>query len=112
MHLCGDHTGNLSLFKTVSLPPRTIFSIGHEMDLEATGQAIGREHILGGNVNTGILHKGTPEEVFEEVVRCMEAGRKHPGGFVLMPACEFPPDTPDENVDALAHALFERGYFN
>ena len=46
-----------------------------------------------------------------EVGRCLAAGMKHPGGFILMPACEFPPDTPLENLEALAHTLFEQGYY-
>jgi uroporphyrinogen decarboxylase len=110
VHLCGDHTANLAHWKDVPLPRRTVFSIGHEMDLERTGEAIGRDHILAGNINNGILHKGTPGEVFEEVSRCLDAGMKHPGGFVLMPACELPPDTPLENVEAIARALYEHGY--
>ena len=31
--------------------------------------------------------------------------------LLILPACEFPPDTPLENVDALADALFEYGYY-
>ena len=111
VHLCGDHTSNLTQWNDIPLPRRTIFSIGDEMDLESTGEIIGKDHILAGNINTGILCAGTPEMVSMEVRRCLEAGRKHPGGFVIMPACEFPPDTPLENVDALAEALFEHGYY-
>ncbi|MGO9315484.1 MAG: uroporphyrinogen decarboxylase family protein [Syntrophobacteraceae bacterium] len=111
VHLCGDHTWNLAHWNDIPLPRRTIFSISDEMDLERTGQIIGKDHILAGNINSGILCAGTPEMVSMEVRRCLEAGKKHPGGFVLMPACEFPPDTPLENVDALADALFEYGYY-
>jgi len=111
VHLCGDHTWNLAHWNDIPLPRRTIFSIGDEMDLERTGQIIGKDHILAGNINTGILCAGTPEMVYTEVKRCLEAGKKHPGGFVIMPACEFPPDTPLENVDALAEALFEHAYY-
>lgn len=111
VHLCGDHTRNLIHWKDIPLPRRTIFSIGEEMNLERTGENIGRDHILAGNIHCGILNKGTPEEVFLEVRRCLEAGRKHPGGFVLMPACELPPATPEENIEALASALFEYGYY-
>ena len=111
VHLCGDHTKNLAHWKDIPLPRPTIFSIGQEMDLERTGEAIGSDHILAGNIHSGILHKGTPEEVCVEVRRCLQAGKKHTGGFVLMPACELPPATPEENVEALARALFEHGYY-
>ncbi|MBI5589446.1 MAG: hypothetical protein HY881_03070 [Deltaproteobacteria bacterium] len=111
VHLCGDHTANLAHWADIPLPPRTVFSIGHEMDLEKTGVVIGKTHILGGNVNNGVLHKGSREAVIAEVGRCLTAGMKHPGGFMLMPACEFPPDTPLENLEALAHTLFMHGYY-
>ena len=58
VHLCGDHTPNLPHWKDIPLPPRTIFSIGHEMDLEATGRVIGPEHILGGNLSNSIMQLG------------------------------------------------------
>lgn len=111
VHLCGDHTANLVHWKDIPLPRRTIFSIGDEMDLERTGREIGRDHILAGNINSAVLHRGSYEEVFQEVRRCLEAGKNHPGGFVLMPACELPPDTPLENVEVLGHALYEHGYY-
>ena len=41
----------------------------------------------------------------------MKAGMKHPGGYILMPACEFPPNTPVENLEAVAQAVFEHGYY-
>jgi hypothetical protein len=28
-----------------------------------------------------------------------------------MPACEFPPDTPLENLNAVARALYTHGYY-
>jgi uroporphyrinogen decarboxylase len=111
VHLCGNHTGNLVHWRDIPLPPRTIFSIGHEMDLEATGRFIGKGNVLAGNVSTSILQGGTPDEVFAETVRCLRTGMKHPGGFVLMPACELPPATPPENLEALARAVYEHGYY-
>lgn len=111
VHLCGDHTANLPHWQDIPLPPRTVFSIGHEMDLEKTGAVIGKTHILAGNMNNAILHGGSREAVIAEVERCLAAGMKHPGGFILMPACEMPPDTPVENVEALAATLYDKGYF-
>jgi len=111
VHLCGNHAGNLVHWKDIPLPPRTIFSIGHEMDLEATGRSIGREHILGGNISTSILQAGTPDEVFADTVRCLKGGMEHEGGYILMPACELPPNTPFENMEAMAQAVYEHGYY-
>ncbi|EMS77967.1 uroporphyrinogen decarboxylase family protein [Desulfotignum phosphitoxidans] len=110
VHLCGDHIANLKHWKDIDLAPRTVFSIGHEMDLEKTGMVIGAAHILAGNINNETLHRASPGAVRQEVGRCLSAGMKHPGGFMLMPSCEFPPDTPLENLEAVACALFEEGY--
>ncbi|MCB2173855.1 hypothetical protein KQH41_01170 [bacterium] len=112
IHLCGDHSANLQHWHDIPLPPRTVFSIGHEMDLARTGEAIGDQFILAGNINNEILHRGSPEEVGSEVERCLLAGMHHPGGFILMPACEFPPDTPLSNLEALASALARAGYYS
>ncbi|NOX32264.1 MAG: hypothetical protein GXP56_00795 [Deltaproteobacteria bacterium] len=111
VHLCGDHTANLIHWNDIPLPPRAVFSIGHEMDLKKTGQFIGKNHILAGNINNVILQTGSCQDVFEEVKRCLGIGMKHPGGFILMPACELPPDTPLENIEAVAKALYEYGYY-
>ncbi len=111
VHLCGDHTANLPHFATMGFPPRTVFSVGHEMDLEETGNGLGSEYILAGNIDTGVLQAGSTEQVFEEVRKCLRVGMNHPGGFMLMPACELPPDTPIENVEAVAKALYTHGYY-
>ena len=81
------------------------------MDLEKTGQLLGKDYILAGNIDTGLLQSGSIQDVFEEVKRCLRAGMKHPGGYILMPACELPPDTPLQNIEALAQALYECGYY-
>lgn len=111
VHLCGDHTANLPHFVAVRFPPRTVFSVGHEMDLEKTGQGLGKDYILAGNIDTGVLQAGSPEQVFEETRRCLQIGMNHSGGFMLMPACELPPDTPIANVEAVAGALHTYGYY-
>jgi len=61
--------------------------------------------MLAGNLATSILQTGSVEQVRQEVKRCLQSGMKHPGGFILMPACEIPPDMPRENMDAIAEAL-------
>lgn len=111
VHLCGDHTSNLIHWADIQLPPRTIFSIGYQMDLKITGEVLGKDYILAGNINTGLLQMGSFKQVFEDVVRSINQGMKHVGGYILMPACELPPDTPLENIEAIAQALYEYGYY-
>lgn len=111
LHLCGDHTGNLDQFLELPLPARTIFSIGSEMDLAKTSTAIGEAFILAGNIDTRLLHGGSFDAVVAAAKTCLQQGMAHPGGFILMPSCELPPDMPLTNVQAVAKALFEEGYY-
>ncbi|MEN6440035.1 MAG: uroporphyrinogen decarboxylase family protein [Syntrophobacter sp.] len=111
VHLCGDHTANLKHWVDIPLPPRTVFFIGQEMDLEKTGQLMGKGHILAGNLDTGTLQNGNSRQVFDEARRCLTIGKRHPGGFILMPGCELPPGIPLENIEAVAQALYEHGYY-
>jgi uroporphyrinogen decarboxylase len=105
VHLCGDHTRNLHLWRdAVPLPARPAFSIGAEMDLCDIGAFFGDGCVVGGNVPTTLLQDGTPEEVVAAARACIERGVRHPGGYVLMPACGLPPHARAENVDALITA--------
>ena len=111
LHLCGEHTRNLEHFLELPLSARTVFSIGDEMDLIKTSKAIGDSFILAGNISTRLLHGGSFEAVLAETRTCLRRGMTHKGGFILMPACELPPDTPMGNIHAVARALFEEGYY-
>ncbi|MDI6913147.1 MAG: uroporphyrinogen decarboxylase family protein [Desulfitobacteriaceae bacterium] len=105
IHLCGDHTQNLPFWlHEIKLAPRTIFTIGHEMDIEYTAKSIGEEHIIGGNIPTTLLQQGTPNEVFATSRELIQKMKGHPGGFILMPACAMPPLTPPTNVYAMVKA--------
>ena len=111
MHLCGDHRGNLNYLKEVPLPERTIFSIGDTMDLKDTGGFLGEKYILAGNISTTTLQCGTQEDVREEVERCLYQAKGRKGGFILMPACEYPPMAPRENLEAILKSLNEYGFY-
>jgi uroporphyrinogen decarboxylase len=111
VHLCGDHAANLCHWADIPVPRRAVFSVGREMDLDETGAFLGEDYVLAGNLDSSILQIGSAEQVKEEVRRCLQSGMKHSGGFMLMPACEIPPDMPRETVSAIAEALFEYGHY-
>ena len=111
IHLCGDHKRNLKYWKKVPVPERAIFSIGDDMDLKETGDFFGKKFILAGNMSTTILQFGTKAEIKEEARRCLEQAKGRPGGFILMPACEWPPMAPPENLEAVREALMEYGFY-
>jgi uroporphyrinogen decarboxylase len=111
IHLCGQHKDNLKYWKTMPLPKRTIFSISDVMDLEEAGALLGEDYILAGNISTSTLLQGTREEIIKETKRCCDQAKGRPGGFILMPACEFPPRASRENLDAVREGVMEYGRY-
>ena len=111
VHICGNHRQNLKHWAELPWPPRTIFSIG-ELDINEVADVFGAEHIIAGNVNTSVLALGAPEDVYRDSQRAVEQGRNLPGGFILMPACELPVNTPPENVDAMLQAARDFGTYS
>jgi uroporphyrinogen decarboxylase len=111
IHLCGDHRDNLKYWKEVPLPERTIFSISDRMDLQETGDFLGEKFILAGNLSTTTLQFGTKEDVKAEVKRCLTQAKSRPGGYILMPACEYPPMAPVESLEAIREALMDDGFY-
>lgn len=111
LHLCSDHKDNLRYWKQVPLPDRTIFSLSEVQDLKETGEFLGDKYIIAGNVPTAALQNGTQEDVIRETKRCLEKGKGLSGGFILMPACEWPPNAPPENLEAVRKAIMEFGFY-
>jgi len=105
------HKGNLQHWRKVPFPGRTIFTIGDDMDLKETGDFLGEKYILAGNISTTTIQTGTKEDVIEEVKRCLSQAKDRSGGFILMPACEWPPLAPSENLEAVREALMEYGFY-
>jgi uroporphyrinogen decarboxylase len=113
IHLCGDHTRNLSCWaKEIPLAPRTVFSIGDEMDLKITASSLGEEYIIGGNISTSLIHAGSPDEIMNECAGILDAMKYWPGGFILMPACALPPLTPPVNLHAIIKAATLYGSYS
>jgi uroporphyrinogen decarboxylase len=112
IHLCGDHTRNLKHWqKDIPLAPRTVFSIGHEMDIVKTAEFLGPDHIIAGNISTDLLNRGTPDEVLTACREQINVMKHQPGGYILAPACAMPPLTPPVNVHAMVKAARLYGQF-
>jgi uroporphyrinogen decarboxylase len=66
----------------------------------------GSQVILVGNIPTPVLSWGTPADVKAECKKIIED--LSPGGnFILAPGCEFPPNGPFENAEAIIEAARE-----
>ena len=113
IHLCGNHTKNLKYWiNDIKLHERSIITIGHEMDIEKVAKIFGQDHIIGGNVNTSLLKMGSANEVYIECEDIIKKMKNHPGGFILMPACDIPAETPPINLNALLEAANKFGVYN
>ncbi len=105
VHLCGDHKRNIDYFKELNLPARSFVSVSEKLDIEIVAKSFGDDYIIGGNVPTHVIQSGTPNEVFNVSKDIIEKMKYHPGGFVLMPSCDLPPNTPPLNLYAMLKAV-------
>ena len=111
-HLCGKHQDNLTYFKNDIKPlPRTIFSLGKDMDLMETGDYLGTDYIIGGNLSTTLLQIGTAEEVYKESGKIIERAKYREGGFIFMSDCGISPMTPADNILAMIQAASDFGEY-
>ncbi len=57
----------------------------------------GKTHAFIGNADTRILLSGTKDDIYKEVKRCMDIGKKYPGFFMAV-GNHIPSNTPVENA--------------
>lgn len=110
-HICGEQNQNLGHWKKVNFGYPGIVSVGHQVDLEKAANVLGEGVIIAGNLNTTIIQMGTPEEVYNEALRCIEQGKRIPR-FILMAACEVPVLAPPINIFYIMKALREHGFYD
>lgn len=109
-HICGEQNDNLPYWQQVPFGDPGILTFGHEVELAKLVDYF-PQHIIMGNVEPAVILTGTPEQVYELTRICIEKGRKHPGGYMLGPGCEFPPGAPEENMWAMVQALSDYGWY-
>jgi uroporphyrinogen decarboxylase len=111
MHICGDQEANLPLWSQVPMGSPGMVSFGPEVDLDVASRYF-PDTIIMGNADPAKIQTGTPEDVYELTKACILKGRKHPGGYMLVPGCELPPKAPDDNVYAMLQAVSDFGWFD
>jgi hypothetical protein len=82
--------------------------IDHTNDLAAILARHGERRSVIGSVDTGVLTRGTPDDVRREVDRCMRLGRRYPGFFVKADG-DVPHNVPLPNALAYFAAKVELG---
>lgn len=100
LHVCGK-TG--SLLDQLAGTGADVLSLD-EVDFGAARRQLGPDIVLMGNVPTGLMLDGRPEEIAAVARECREKAGLN---LVLSTACDVPRDTPPENVKALVAAARE-----
>jgi uroporphyrinogen decarboxylase len=111
IHLCGEQNLNLPSWAKVPMGERSLISFGHEVDIDVAIQSLGKDCIIGGNINTSLLQAGRPEEVYEACHRAIEKGKLAPQGFALMPGCDIPSMAPSYNIFSMRKAVNDFGWY-
>lgn len=66
-------------------------------DMEYIAEKYGKTHSFIGNADTNVLLRGSKEDIYNEVKRCMDIGKKCPGFFMAV-GNHIPSNTPVENA--------------
>jgi uroporphyrinogen decarboxylase len=95
LHICGDIR---HLTRHMATSGAEIIDVDWMVPLAEAREAVGPEITLCGNFDpVSVLLRSTKEEVATAAHRCITNGGER---FALMPGCEVPPDTPEENIRA------------
>jgi len=115
-HICGEQNLNLPILSKFAASGEgwhhpAILSFGHEVDLEDAARYF-PDDIIYGNVEPAPFQTGPPELVYKHCRRCIEKGKKFPGGFILGPGCGMPPRAPSYNVWMMTKAVNDFGWYD
>jgi uroporphyrinogen decarboxylase len=111
-HICGDQNGNLPYWAQVPMDHPGIISIGKEISINTAIQYFGKTEIIAGNIEPAMLQTGTPRQVYECCRQAIEDGKRAPQGYVLMPGCEVPVNTPPHNLYTMKKAVDDFGWYD
>jgi MtaA/CmuA family methyltransferase len=95
LHVCGNIS---NIVHHMARSGTDIIDVDWMVSLAKARELTGPNVTLCGNFNpAGVLLKGSPREVADAARECLKAV---PDRFILMPGCEVPPATPEENLRA------------
>ena len=93
LHICGNIRNHI---EHMAHSGADIIDVDWMVPLAEARELVGPNITLCGNFDpAGVLLQGSPEDVAKAARRCIEAGGDK---FILMPGCEVPPATPEENI--------------
>jgi uroporphyrinogen decarboxylase len=95
LHICGN---TISIVQYMAQTGADIIDIDWMVALEQARELVGPEVTLCGNFDpSAVLLQGSTEDIAEAAKHCIKTGGDR---FILMPGCEVPPATPEENIRA------------
>ena len=95
LHICGNIS---SIVKAMATTGADVIDVDWMVPLDEARKQVGEKVTLCGNFNpSGVLLQGTVQDVAEVAKDCIEKGGER---FILMPGCEVPQNTPEENIRA------------
>ena len=107
MHICGTTHDRWQEIVDFGISAFSVDNVESMTDLKNLfGDRIG---IIGNVDPVDLLRNGTPEDMKNEVIRCLSEAADNPCGFVLSPGCTTPVGTPKENLVALMNAAATYG---
>lgn len=115
-HICGEQNLNLPYWRQIphgrdGVPG--ILSFGHEVDLDKAIDMFGDDNIIAGNVEPRIIQNGSPHDVYDACVACLEKGMKAPNyRFMLMSGCDVPVQAPPYNIYTMKKAVLNHGFYD
>jgi MtaA/CmuA family methyltransferase len=107
LHICG---ATEKITEDFIATGAQVLEIDHKTDIAQLWAAARGRTCLLGNIDTGLLTQGTPDQVEEacrELIEICQPG----GGFILGPGCALPSETPADNVRALVEAAERYGRY-
>ena len=95
LHICGN---TISIIQYMAQTGADIMDVDWMVPLDKARELIGPEVTLCGNFDpSAVLFQGSTEDVANAAKYCIKTGGDR---FILMPGCEVPPATPEENIRA------------
>ncbi len=107
LHTCGNSSYILELMADTGAD---IIEFDSMVDIAEAKRRVGDRVCLQGNVDTGLVLQGTPDEVEAAAKDCIEKAASG-GGFILACGCEPAPNTPQANLHALVAAAKKYGRY-
>jgi MtaA/CmuA family methyltransferase len=106
-HICGNTVPIVEEFIATGAQ---VLEIDHKTDPVIVKDAARHKTCLLGNIDTGLLMDGTPDEVDKACKQLIEIW-KPDSGFILGPGCALGTTTPADNIHVLVESAKKYGYY-